>query len=845
VNNSTFFGNSAQASGGAIGTTVKPVTVQNSTIVGNSAAGNGGFTGGTVPAVSNSIISGNTGGDCSKCTGGGTNLIGGTAALGPLQNNGGPTPTMMPLSTGVGIIGAGLNSTLATDQRGFTRPTSGASDLGAVQTYNLVVTTTNDTTNSGTTCTGGDPCSLRDAITLADSHSSGDIIPLAGLQGTIALASPLPDITTNINISGPGANLLTISGGNAFGVFNVTNPNAITNFSALTIANGSSSSNGAGISNNGSALTLSNCALSNNSATGGASGGGLANDNVAGSATITDCTLSGNSALNGGGVYNLGSLLVTNSTFTSNTAPGTAGSGSGGGIFNQGTAQVMSSTISGNTAGTGGGISNNASGAITVVNSVVAGNTEVVSPGNDCSSCGTQTPFNLISTTGAPITGAQVMLGPLAYNGLNQTVQTLLPFPGSPAIETGDPTQLSSGLTTDERQLPRTTNSKLDLGAVQTNYTSIQFVQQPSNTNVNAYISPAVTMSVTESGTTEANVPLPVTFVGTGALHGTLTESTVAPGIVGDPALASFANLSGDTAGTGNTLVSTVTVTPAGVTPAVTLTATSDPFNILALPISVPTATINPTTPTYGQPVTVTITVPVVGTAPPTGIVTIYYNGNPIGTGTLGPNGTVIVTLPGGTLPAGMDSITVGYSGDINYGSSTSAPVQVTVTQPSDFTVSSSTGPQTILPGQNSSYTISVASANGAFNKAVILSTSGLPAGITATFNPPSVTPGSSPATTTMTIQTTKQSAELLQSRSSTTLMLGLLLPLFGLCRGKRNLRRCGQMFLFAMLSIVVVIGLTGCSGGFFGQSPRTYTVTVTGISGSLQHATTVTLTVQ
>ena len=247
----------------------------NSTIVGNSSAAGDAILGSTSQlTISNSIISGNTGGDCSKCSTTGTNLIGGTAALGPLQNNGGPTPTMLPLSAGTGIIGAGLNSTLATDQRGFARPTSGASDLGAVQTYNLTVTTLADITNGGTTCTGGDPCSLRDAITLADSHGSGDIIPLDGLQGTITLASPLPDITTNINISGPGANLLTISGGNAYPVFHIAN-SGTASISGVTIANGNGGApGGAGITNLGALLTLSNCELNNNHAA-GQDGGGL------------------------------------------------------------------------------------------------------------------------------------------------------------------------------------------------------------------------------------------------------------------------------------------------------------------------------------------------------------------------------------------------------------------------------------------------------------------------------------------------------------------------------------------------------------------------------------------
>ncbi len=53
--------------------------------------------------------------------------------LGPLQNNGGPTPTMLPLA-GSPILGAGDPSLApSTDQRGDPRPPDGPTDLGAVQ----------------------------------------------------------------------------------------------------------------------------------------------------------------------------------------------------------------------------------------------------------------------------------------------------------------------------------------------------------------------------------------------------------------------------------------------------------------------------------------------------------------------------------------------------------------------------------------------------------------------------------------------------------------------------------------------------------------------------------------
>ena len=338
---------------------------------------------------------------------------------------------MLPLSTGTGIIGAGLNSTLATDQRGFPRPTSGASDLGAVQIYDLTVTTLADSTNVGTTCTGG-PCSLRDAITLADSHGSGDIIPLDGLKGTITLTSPLPDITTNINISGPGANLLTISGGNAYPVFHIAN-SGTASISGVTIANGNGGApGGAGITNLGALLTLSNCELNNNHAA-GQDGGGLFNSGSS-TATVTNCTFSGNSSDSGGAINNNGYLAVTNSTFFGNMSQADFG----GGIFNQLVATITSSTITGNTAASeGGGIEN--IGTITVTNSVVAGNTEAGSPDEDCGSCGVQSASNLFSTASTPVTAAQVMLAQLAYYGLNQAVRTMLPLPGSPVIQAGDP----------------------------------------------------------------------------------------------------------------------------------------------------------------------------------------------------------------------------------------------------------------------------------------------------------------------------------------------------------------------------------------------------------------------
>ncbi len=621
VSNSTFSGNTAGLGGGILnnGGTLK---VSNSTFSGNTAQSGGGIANssgnGAVTTLTNSIVAGNTdtasgqtGNDCYQCgTQSSNNLISTSSSspspnLGPLQYNGGPTETMMPL-TGSPALNAGLSSTFSTDQRGFPRPTgSGAvSDLGAVQLGPLTVTTTADSTDSSAVCDGSDVCSLRDAITLANSQGSGDISfasSITSTPSTITLTSALPPITaTNINITGPGANLLTVSGNNSatVGAVFVISSGVTASISGLTIANGNTpGGNGGGGIANGGNLTVSNSAFSGNSA--GYGGGGIANGiaNGNGTLTVSNSTFSGNTAGYGGGIANGGTLTVSNSTFSGNTA----GLG-GGGIYSQfGTVTVSNSTLAGNSAGSGGGIYNY-NGTLTLTNSIVAGNTDTSSgqAGDDCDSCGTQNASNLISTSSS---SPSPNLGPLAYNGANQTLQTLLPLPGSPAIEAGNPALLPTSMKTDERGLPRTTtisgNAKLDLGAVETNYTAVQFVQQPTNTLVNATITPAVTLSVMESGAAALNIPVPLTLAGNGTLAGTLTETTLVTK-PGTAAVATYGNLSVNTAGTGDTLDVTLPITATGITPALTLTATSSSFDITLQPPTITWTTTPPTSVTYG-----------------------------------------------------------------------------------------------------------------------------------------------------------------------------------------------------------------------------------------------------
>jgi hypothetical protein len=595
IENSTFSGNAASEQGGGIYNT-GGLSVSSSTFSGNSSISGGGaisdFGGGAV-ALANSILAGNSAGDCNNCgTQSANNLIGGDAHLGPLQYNGGSTLTMMPLS-GSPAIGAGTGSKLTPDQRGFACATCGASDLGAVQTNYLPVTTLTDS-GAG---------SLRDAITLASAAGSADIIFQSGLTGTITLASALPNITGNLNIEGPGANVITVSGANAYPVFTIPTAGIFVNLNGLTVANalGANPSDGGGINNSGAQLTVSNSAFTGNNMPTGFFGGGIASYGSAPSTMVTNSTFSGNQAQSGGGIFSNGMLVVTNSTFFGNVVPG---GNIGGGILSQGLLLVTDSTFSGNSAGQGGGIMNNGGSTALVANSILAGNT-----GGDCYSC---------TQTGPIFTGGNPQLSPLQLNG--GTVPTMLPLPGSPAIQIGDATQLPAGLTTDQRGFPRTTAGKLDVGAAQTNYTSVQFVQQPTDTLINADIAPAVTLEVLETNTnltapnnTDAvsGIPITLTFSGIGTLGGTLTQTTTG-------GAASFGDLKVDTAGTGDTLATSLTVTPTGITPAQTLTATSVPFDITLTPSTVNFNPLLPASVSYGV-------------APLTLKANVYSSGTPTG----------------------------------------------------------------------------------------------------------------------------------------------------------------------------------------------------------------------
>jgi hypothetical protein len=163
-----------------------------------------------------------------------------------------------------------------------------------------------------------------------------------------------------------------------------------------------------------------------------------------------------------------------------------------------------------------------------------------------------------------------------------------------------------------------------------------------------------------------------------------------------------------------------------------------------------------------------------------------------------------------------------------------------------DYTVTTTTPTVSVQPGTPALFTIDAAALGGSYNNPVTLSASGLPSGATYTFTPPVITPGLSGATSTLSILTPSLLALADHPHGKLPppwLAAVLLLPWFGVRRVRRRLARARLLTL--LLGLASLGALAGCAGGYFGPGPQSYTITVTGTSGTIQHSTTVTLTVQ
>jgi hypothetical protein len=266
------------------------------------------------------------------------------------------------------------------------------------------------------------------------------------------------------------------------------------------------------------------------------------------------------------------------------------------------------------------------------------------------------------------------------------------------------------------------------------------------------------------------------------------------------------------------------------------------------------TLTANPNPQMITMPVALTATLGSATNEPdytaPTGTVTFYDQSlaTTLGTAPMGANGQAVLTTTG--IAWGTHQIVATYSGDSTFLASSAASINVTIADLMIARVGNNN--TTILPGTTVVYTLKVTpQVVDSFIYDVSFSTTGLPAGATATFSPVTLTAGGKIANITMTVETAKsaQNAPPSSPFGRLPLALGLLLPLFGASAARKRLRGLPPMLaavLMAGLSLAAIAGLSGCSGaGFFAQKKVPYPITVIATEGTVQRTTQVPLTIQ
>ena len=482
-----------------------------------------------------------------------------------------------------------------------------------VNPANYVVTVSSDDAGTASNCTpqatpgiGTDAsCSLRDALLQAAATGGGNISFASSGASYLTLTSPLPMLTGQIVIAGPGGASLTQIDGNLSGSIFQIGSGATVTFSGVEIERGNDggTGGGAGILNNGGTLTIMNCYFLNNTATSANGGGAILNNG--GALVISGSTFWGNQATSGdGGAINSigGALSVSYSTFYGNFAGGNGGAivvsgnstgtvtnatfqinsanGNGGAIEGNSTLLTVSSSIFQTNQAADGAAMQAGTGSISASNNLFYLNSDLSGTAVDCGNC----TLNANPVSGNP------NLSPIGGSGGLTPTQT--PVPPSAAICAGPP--VAAG--TDQRGLPNSTTYNgtacYDLGAVQSNYAQSITAEPPSTGTVSGVaMSPAPAVTVTESGTPTF---APVSITATDAASDLATTPATATAAAG---IASFSNLVFASATTADTLTTTLILNPAN--PAINLMMQSTSFSVGAATPTVtwPTASAI----TYGQ----------------------------------------------------------------------------------------------------------------------------------------------------------------------------------------------------------------------------------------------------
>ncbi|MGA8741810.1 MAG: S53 family peptidase [Terracidiphilus sp.] len=328
------------------------------------------------------------------------------------------------------------------------------------------------------------------------------------------------------------------------------------------------------------------------------------------------------------------------------------------------------------------------------------------------------------------------------------------------------------------------------------------------------------------------------TLAATGNTYGVLTGFAAGSGYDEATGLGSLnvANVVNAFSGSGSTTTGTATAT-------VTVTAASNSIDV-------------------GQ--TLNVTAAVTGTgATPTGTVTLSGGGYTSSSQTL-VAGSYTFAIPANSLSAGMDNLTVNYSGDATYATG-SGSASVTVTASVYALVA--TAPAAVSPGSSATSTITLNSTTaytGTVTLTCALTASPAGASDLPTCAPASgggsitATAGTAGGTGSVTVSTTAATTSAMKrprvggwAETESGIVLALLV-FFGIPARRRGWRATlGAFVLLATLGSLAACGGGGSSSGGGGGNPGTtagsYTFTVTGTGSDpakTKETTTFTVTV-
>ena len=350
-------------------------------------------------------------------------VVGSSSGVTYYPTTGASRTAAFTLKSGVAVYGGFAGTeTLVTQRNYTTNLTILSGDIGTVgsnadNSYHVVVSAG----NTGTT--------VLDGFTITNGNANGsssttDNYNGIGFSGDEITGGGIMTYNTTVTISNciVTNNIATGNGGGAYSY------GTTVTYTGCVFSYNNSSIDGGGMlinANGGGGYTMSSCTFSHNTASG--SGGGLARENGSVTVTITGCTFSYNTSTStgtqtgGGGIYLVNNGLTMTSSIISNNASSSWG---GGILYNQGSnAPLTFCVLSSNSAVYGGGMADFGGSAPLISNCKLSQNVATYGGGLYCNNAGNPSiSVDTFANNTANATSGMAGGGLLEDNGSNCTI---------------------------------------------------------------------------------------------------------------------------------------------------------------------------------------------------------------------------------------------------------------------------------------------------------------------------------------------------------------------------------------------------------------------------------------